>query len=206
MAGPESANNAASAGSLVPMLTLGLPGGTTTAVLVGALVMWGLRPGPLLFEQNPQFVWGLIASMYIGNIMLVLINLFLIPLFVWMLRVPYSILMPVIVIFCVIGAYAANNRMWDVWVMLVFGILGYLMKKLDYSPAAFVPALVLGPMAENSLRQAMTIADGNFLSFFTRPISGVLMVVALLALFWPVLRMVVRRVRWMAAGTPASNA
>lgn len=195
VAGPESANNAASAGSLVPLLTLGLPGGTTTAVLLGAFIMWGLRPGPLLFVQSPKFVWGLIASMYIGNIMLVLLNIFLIPLFVWTLRVPFHVLMPSIVFLCVLGAYSANNRMFDVGLMLFFGVLGYLMKKLDYSPAAFVPALVLGPIFENSMRQTLTISDGSFAIFFTRPISAILLAIAAFSLLWPAIKWLRTRMR-----------
>jgi putative tricarboxylic transport membrane protein len=187
VAGPEAANNAASAGSLVPLLTLGLPGGTTTAVLVGAFVMWGLRPGPLLFDENPAFVWGLIASMYIGNVMLVAINILMIPMFVRILRVPYEVLMPAIVVLCMVGAYAANNRMWDVGLMLGFGGIGYVMRKLEYSPAALVSGLVLGPLAENAFRQSLQISDGSYAIFFTRPLAGVLMLAAGMAVAWPLL-------------------
>src|SRR4029453_19109827 len=144
-AGPESANNAASAGALVPMLTLGIPGSATTAVMLGGLMMWGLRPGPLLFEKNPDFVWGLIASLYIANVMLLVLNIGFIPLFVRALRIPYGVLMPLIIVFCVTGAYSLNNKVWDVGVMLIFGVLGYAMKKLDHSPAALTPALVIVP-------------------------------------------------------------
>ena len=188
VAAPEAANNAASAGSMVPLLTLGLPGGTTTAVLVGAFIMWGLRPGPLLFEQNPRFVWGLIASMYIGNVMLVLINIFLIPLFVRLLRVPYELLVPMILTFCMIGAFAANNRMWDVGLLIVFGVIGYFMKRLDYSPAALVVALVLGPLTENAFRQSLQISEGRFSIFVARPIAAVLIVLTALALGIPLLK------------------
>jgi putative tricarboxylic transport membrane protein len=188
VASPEAANNAASAGSMVPLLTLGLPGGTTTAVLVGAFIMWGLRPGPMLFEQHPQLVWGLIASMYVGNVMLGLINIFLIPLFVRLLRVPYELLVPIILTFCMIGAFAANNRMWDVGLLIVFGVIGYLMKRLDYSPAALVTALVLGPLAENSLRQSLQISEGSFSVFITRPIAATLMALAGVALLLPLVQ------------------
>jgi putative tricarboxylic transport membrane protein len=186
VAAPESANNAASAGSMVPLLTLGLPGGTTTAVLVGAFIMWGLRPGPMLFEQNPQFVWGLIASMYVGNVMLALINIFMIPLFVRLLRVPYEWLVPSIMVLCLIGAFAANNRMWDVGLLIVFGVIGYLMKQLDYSPAALVSALVLGPLAENAFRQSLQISGGNATIFVMRPIAAVLLLLAVVAFALPV--------------------
>jgi putative tricarboxylic transport membrane protein len=188
VAAPEAANNAASAGALVPLLTLGLPGGTTTAVLVGALIMWGIRPGPLLFQENPQIAWGLIASMYIGNVMLLLLNIVLIPVFVRALLVPYSVLAPSVVVLCLVGAYAANNRMWDVGVMLVFSAVGLAMRKLGYSPAAFVAALVLGPLCENAFRQSLQISQGSFAIFATRPIAAVLLGVAVAALAAPALR------------------
>jgi putative tricarboxylic transport membrane protein len=188
VAGPESANNAASAGAMVPLLTLGIPGSGTTAVLLGGFMMWGLRPGPLLFEKNPDFVWGLIASMYIGNVMLVILNIAFIPFFVWALRIPYAVLMPLIIVFCVTGAYAANNRVWDVGLMLIFGVLGYLMRKLDYSPAALTLALVLGPLAERALRQSLIISDAGMAIFFQRPISAVLTTAAILWVGIPVTR------------------
>jgi len=188
VAAPESANNAASVGSMVPLLTLGLPGGTTTAVLVGAFIMWGLRPGPMLFEQNPQFVWGLIASMYVGNVMLALINIFMIPLFVRLLRTPYELLVPIILTLCIVGAFAANNRMWDVGLLIVFGVIGYLMKRLDYSPAALVTALVLGPLAENAFRQSLQISEGAFSIFLTRPIAAGLIAAAMVALLLPIVQ------------------
>jgi putative tricarboxylic transport membrane protein len=185
VAGPESANNAAATAAMVPMLTLGIPGSATTAIMLGGLMMWGLRPGPLLFEKNPQFVWGLIASQYIANVMLLILSTAFIPLFVRALRVPYGILMPLIVIFCVTGAYSLKNSVWDVGQMLVFGVVGYLMKKLGYSPAALVLALVLGPMAERALRQSLIISDSGMGIFFTRPISAVLMVLAITAVALP---------------------
>jgi len=198
VAGPESANNAAATAAMVPMLTLGIPGSATTAIMLGGLMMWGLRPGPLLFEKNPQFVWGLIASQYIANVMLLILSTAFIPLFVRALRVPYSILMPLIVVFCVTGAYSLKNSVWDVGQMLAFGVVGYLMKKLGYSPAALVLALVLGPLAERALRQSLIISDAGIGIFFTRPISGVLMVLALTAIAVPVfkgLRAALRRGR-----------
>jgi putative tricarboxylic transport membrane protein len=186
VAGPESANNAAATAAMVPMLTLGIPGSATTAIMLGGLMMWGLRPGPLLFEKNPQFVWGLIASQYIANVMLLILSTAFIPLFVRALRVPYGILMPLIVVFCVTGAYSLKNNLWDVGQMLVFGVLGYFMKKLGYSPAALVLALVLGPMAERALRQSLIISDAGLGIFFMRPISLVLMLLALTAIAVPV--------------------
>ncbi len=185
VAAPESANNAAATAAMVPMLTLGIPGSATTAIMLGGLMMWGLRPGPMLFEKNPQFVWGLIASQYIANVMLLILSTAFIPLFVRALRVPYGILMPLIVIFCVTGAYSLKNSVWDVGQMLVFGVLGYFMKKLGYSPAALVLALVLGPLAERALRQSLIISDAGLGIFFTRPISAVLMTLALLAIAMP---------------------
>jgi len=196
VAGPESANNAASAGAMVPMLTLGIPGSATTAVMLGGLMMWGLRPGPLLFEKNPDFVWGLIASMYIGNVMLVILNIAFIPLFVRALRVPYNILMPLIIVFCITGAYSQSNKVWDVGQMLVFGVLGYLMRKLDYSPAALTLALVLGPLAERALRQSLIISDAGIGIFFLRPISAVLTCAALAAVAVPVVRALRGRLGW----------
>ncbi len=188
VAGPESANNSAATGAMVPMLTLGIPGSATTAIMLGGLMMWGLRPGPLLFEKNPEFVWGLIASQYIANVMLLVLSTAFIPLFVRALRVPYTILMPLIIVFCITGAYSLKNSVWDVGQMLVFGVLGYAMKKLDYSPAALVLALVLGPLAERALRQSLIISDAGMGIFFMRPISGVLMLAALAAIAVPVVR------------------
>ena len=188
VAGPESANNAASAGAMVPMLTLGIPGSATTAVMLGGLMMWGLRPGPLLFEKNPDFVWGLIASLYIANVLLLVLNMAFIPVFVRALRIPYTVLMSLVIVFCVTGAYAQSNKLWDVGQMLIFGVVGYLMRRLGYSPAALVLALVLGPLAERALRQSLIISDAGILIFFTRPISAVLVVVALAAVAVPMVR------------------
>ena len=187
VAGPEAANNAAATGAMVPMLTLGIPGSATTAIMLGGLMMWGLRPGPLLFEKNPEFVWGLIASQYIANIMLLVLSTAFIPLFVRALRVPYGILMPIIIVLCVTGAYSLKNNLFDVGQMLVFGVLGYAMKKLGYSPAALVLALVLGPLAERALRQSLIISDAGLGILFMRPISAVLTVIALLAVLVPLL-------------------
>jgi putative tricarboxylic transport membrane protein len=193
VASPESANNAAATAAMVPMLTLGIPGSATTAIMLGGLMMWGLRPGPMLFEKNPQFVWGLIASQYIANILLLILSTLFIPLFVRAVRIPYSILMPLIVVFCITGAYSLKNNVWDVGQMLVFGVIGYIMKKLGYSPAALVLALVLGPLAERALRQSLIISDAGIGIFFTRPISGVLMALALAAIAVPVARAILKK-------------
>ncbi len=199
VAGPESANNAAATGAMVPMLTLGIPGSATTAIMLGGLMMWGLRPGPLLFEKNPQFVWGLIASQYIANVMLLILSTLFIPLFVRALRVPYGILMPIIIVFCVTGAYSLKNSVFDVGQMLVFGVLGYAMKKLGYSPAALVLALVLGPLAERALRQSLIISDSGAAIFFMRPISAVLMAAAIVAVLVPALGAIASASRRRAA-------
>ena len=185
VAAPESANNAAATAAMVPMLTLGIPGSATTAIMLGGLMMWGLRPGPMLFEKNPEFVWGLIASQYIANVMLLILSTAFIPLFVRALRIPYSILMPLIIVFCITGAYSLKNSLFDVGSMLVFGVVGYLMKKLGYSPAALVLALVLGPLAERALRQSLIISDSGLGILFMRPISAVLTAAALAAILVP---------------------
>jgi putative tricarboxylic transport membrane protein len=156
---------------MVPLLTLGIPGSASTAVLLAAFLLWGLRPGPLLMGQNPEFAWGLIASMYLGNIALVLLNIFAIPLFVLMLRVPYRILAPAVIVLCTIGTYSVNGSIVDTWLMVIAGIVGFFMKLFGFSPAAVVLALVLGPLAEEALRQTLTISRGSFAIFIERPLS-----------------------------------
>ncbi|MDO9228988.1 MAG: tripartite tricarboxylate transporter permease [Syntrophales bacterium] len=195
VAAPEGANNAAAGGALVPLLTLGIPGSGTTAVMLGALMIHGLRPGPMLFSSRPDFVWGLIASMYIGNVMLIILNMPMIGLWVRLLKVPYKVLMPLIITISAVGVFATDNNIFDMWVMAVFGVIGYLMKKLDYPAAPAVLALVLGPMVEMSLRQSLTISHGNLSIFFTRPISGTLTVIAILSLFAPFLRILWKKYR-----------
>ena len=190
VAAPEGANNAAAGGAMVPLLTLGIPGSGTTAVLLGALLIHGLRPGPLLFQSNPDFVWGVIASMYIGNVMLLILNLPLVGLWASLLRVPYKILMPLIITISAVGVYATDNNVFDIWVMLAFGVIGYLMRKLDFPAAPAVLALVLGPMVERSLRQSLTLSHGDLSIFFSRPISAVLTILAILSLFTPIIRTV----------------
>ncbi len=195
VAAPEGANNAAAGGAMVSLLTLGIPGSGTTAVMLGALMIHGLRPGPLLFSTNPQFVWGLIASMYIGNVMLVILNMPLIGLWVRLLRVPYKVLMPLIITISAVGVFATDNNVFDMWVMFFFGVVGYLMRKMDYPPAPMVLALVLGPMVEMSLRQSLTISHGSLAIFFVRPIAAVLTVVAFASLFAPLLKILWQRYR-----------
>ena len=192
VAAPESANNAASISGFAPLLALGLPSSPTTAILLAGFMMWGVRPGPMLFQTKPDLVWGLIASMYLGNLMLLLMNLFTIPAFVAALRVPYTILMGLIVVFSTVGAYSANNNLFDIWMMLGLGVLGYLMKKLDYPVVPLILALVLGRLAENSLRQALTLSGGSVSIFFTRPIAATFIGLAVLAYLFPVIQWFIR--------------
>jgi putative tricarboxylic transport membrane protein len=193
VAAPESANNAASISGFAPLLVLGVPGSATTAVMLAGFMMWGIRPGPLLFKTNPDLVWGLITSMYIGNLLLFLMNIFLIPLFVAMLRIPYSILMGFIIVFASIGAYSVNNSMFDVWMMVGFGLLGYAMKKLKYPIVPLILAMVLGNLLEKSLRQALVLSAGSLDVFYTRPITAVFLLIALLAYCSPLIRMALKK-------------
>jgi putative tricarboxylic transport membrane protein len=195
VAAPEGANNAAAGGAFVPMLTLGIPGSGVTAILLGALLLHGLRPGPMLMQTNPQFVWGLIASMYIGNVMLVILNMPLIGLWVAMLRVPYQVMMPLIVAISAVGIYATENNIFDLWVMFGFGILGYVMRKLDFPASPIVLAVVLGPLVENSLKQSMTLSGGSLTIFFTRPIAAGLIIFALFSIFAPLFSTAWRKLR-----------
>ncbi len=185
VAGPESANNAGGQGSFIPLLTLGIPCNVVMAILIGALMLKGVQPGPLLMAEHPRLFWGIIGSMYIGNAMLLVLNLPLIPLWIQILRIRYSILFPIILLLTLIGSYTLNNNIWDPFIMIMFGILGYLMKKFDYEPAPLIMAMVLGPMFETALRQSLTISDGNPMIFITRPISGVLFILALVILISP---------------------
>jgi putative tricarboxylic transport membrane protein len=201
VAAPESANNAASASAMIPLLTLGVPGSGTTAVLLGGFLLWGLRPGPLLFTQHPEFAWGLIASMYVGNVMLVLLNFFANPIFATMLWIPYAVQVAFVVIFAIIGAYSLSNNPFDVVVMIAFGVLGFAMKRLDYSAAGLILGLVLGPLAEKSLRQSLTLSRGDWSIFFTRPVSAVLMILAITVLLRPLVRKALIR----RAGIPGTG-
>jgi putative tricarboxylic transport membrane protein len=187
VAAPEGANNSAAGGAMVPLLTLGIPSGGSTAVLLGALMIHGLRPGPMLFSTNPDFVWGLIASMYIGNVFLVILNMPLIGLWVKLLKVPYKILMPLIITIAATGIFATDNNVFDMWIMCIFGVVGYLMRKVDMPAAPMVLALVIGRLVENSLRQSLTISQGSLSIFFNRPISAVLILIAFASLFAPLL-------------------
>ena len=185
---PESANNAASTGSMLPMLTLGIPGSPTTAILLGGMVIWGLEPGPLVFTDHPDFVWGFIASLYVANTFSLLINVAFIPAFIWVLKMPFTILAPINFILCIVGGFVPTLDMHDVWLMLIFGVVGYLMRKLDYPMAPAVLAIVLGPLAEPALRQSLLISSGSFSIFFNRPFAAVIMTLAFILLILPVLR------------------
>ncbi|MDP1655468.1 MAG: tripartite tricarboxylate transporter permease [Hylemonella sp.] len=184
---PETAAHAAGTAALLPMLALGIPGSPTAAVLLGGLLIWGLQPGPLLFVEQKDFVWGLIASMYLGNLVGLLVVLTTVPLFASILRIPFSIIAPVIIVICAIGAYTVHNAMLDIWFMLLFGIVGYVFKKLDYPIAPLVLALVLGDKAEDSFRQAMLVSQGEMSIMFSNPLVGSITTLALLLLFWPVI-------------------
>jgi putative tricarboxylic transport membrane protein len=185
VAGPESANNADTAGALVPLLTLGVPGGGATAVLLGAFIMYGIQPGPLLFQNRPDLVWGLVDSMYIGNIMLLILNLPLIGLFVKLLLIPIGILYPLIVSIAAIGAYGINGSVLDLYLILLFGVLGYVFDKVDIPVAPLVLSLVLGGMMEQSFRQAMTISGGNPKIFFNSTITITLVVMSVISIALP---------------------
>ncbi|UCH74928.1 MAG: tripartite tricarboxylate transporter permease [Rhodospirillales bacterium] len=197
---PESANNAASTGSMLPMLTLGIPGSPTTAILLGGMVIWGLEPGPLLFIDHPEFVWGLIASLYAANLFSLLINIAFIPAFIWVLRLPFTILAPIIFVLCIIGGYAPTKDMHDVWLMLIFGVMAYLMRKLDYPMAPAVLAIVLGPLAERSMRQSLIGSHGDMVVFFERPISGAIMALAIILFVLPAVAAIRRRLGRGSAG------
>ena len=184
---PETAAHAAGTSVLLPMLSLGIPGSPTAAVLLGGLLIWGLQPGPLLFVEKKDFVWGLIASMYLGNIAGLIIVLTCVPLFAAILRVPFSIIAPIIVVICAIGAFTVHNAMLDIWFMLLFGVIGYVFKKLDYPMAPMVLALVLGDRAEDSFRQSMLISQGDLRVFFSNWLVGGIMALGLLLLFWPLI-------------------
>jgi putative tricarboxylic transport membrane protein len=200
---PETAAHAAGVAAMLPMITLGIPGSPTAAVMLGGLIIWGLQPGPMLFKEKPDFVWGLIASMYTGNIIGVLMVLAFVPFFAAILRIPFAILTPLIVVVCAIGSYAVHNNMIDVWYMLIFGALGYVFKKLDYPLAPLVLALVLGDLAENALRQSLIMSQGSLAIFLTRPIAGTITAVAILFFLLPVLTPWWRRMRGTPTPAPA---
>jgi putative tricarboxylic transport membrane protein len=192
---PETAAHAAGTSALLPMLALGIPGSPTAAVLLGGLLIWGLQPGPLLFVEQKEFVWGLIASMYLGNLVGLIVVLSTVPLFASILRIPFSIIAPVIIVICAIGAYTVHNAMLDIWLMLLFGVIGYVFKKLDYPLAPLVLALVLGDKAEDSFRQAMLVSQGEVSIMWANPLVGSITTLALIMLCWPLISKLIALVR-----------
>lgn len=192
---PEAANNAAGTGSILPMLVLGIPGSPTAAILMAGVFMWGFIPGPRLFTEQPEFVWSFIASLYAANVGAVLICLTATPLLAMMLRTPYAIMAPVIVVLCIVGAYAIQNSILDVWLVLIFGVIGFVLRRLNFPLAPLVVALVLGYPTEEALRQSLIMSDGSMLVFFQRSLSGPLMAVALLLFLMPVFKLVGKALR-----------
>ena len=198
-AGPETANNAAAQGSYIPLMTLGIPANAIMAVLMGAFLIHGVTPGPLLVGSHPDLFWGIVGSMYIGNAILLVLNLPLIGMWVQILKVPYTLLFPIILIICLIGSYSITSDVFDVNIMILFGIVGYLMKKFDYPAAPLVLALILGPMLEKSLGQSLMMSGGSVAIFFSRPISLAFVLVTFLLLASP---LVLRLVKKEALGLP----
>jgi putative tricarboxylic transport membrane protein len=178
VAGPESANNSATAGAFIPLLTLGIPGNAVTALLLGAFMIHGTQPGPLMMQRTPDLFWGIIASMYVGNVILLILNLPLIGIWVRILKIPYPILSPLILLFCMVGAYSLNGNLWDVSIMIFFGVLGHVMKKAGFEGAPMILSMVIGQMFENAFRQSLLIGDGRFSIFVERPISAVLIILS----------------------------
>jgi putative tricarboxylic transport membrane protein len=196
VAGPESANNSASTGAFVPMLALGLPTGPITAVLIGALMIHGVSAGPQLINEHPNVFWGFVASMYVGNLMLLALNLPLVGLFVSVLRIPYAYLYPLIIMFCIIGVYEVSHSIVDVWIMLIMGVVGYGLRKFDFDPAPLVLGLVIAPTFEQSLRQSLIMSNGNYLIFFGRPIAAALLAISLILLLLAAYSFLARRRDW----------
>jgi putative tricarboxylic transport membrane protein len=188
VASPEAANNAAAQGAFIPMMTLGIPSNAVIALLMGALMIHGITPGPLLMINKPDVFWGFITSMYIGNFMLLVLNLPLIPMWVKVLKVPYPILFPFILLFCLIGVYTVNNTVFDIYLMIFFGVIGYLARKFDFESAPFILAVVLGPMMEKAFRQSVIMSQGDLTTFLRRPLSGTILGVAILLLVLPMFR------------------
>ena len=182
---PETADHAAGTSAMLPMLALGLPGSATSAVMLGGLMIWGLNPGPMLFIEKPDFVWGLIASMYLGNVVAVVLVLATVPLFASILRIPFAVIGPAIVVVCFIGAYTIAGRPFDLWLALIFGFLGYALKKLDYPIAPLVLAMVIGDKSEDAFRQSMIMSKGSLTIFWSNPLVTSLMLVGLVFLVWP---------------------
>ncbi|MGH7829524.1 MAG: tripartite tricarboxylate transporter permease, partial [Candidatus Binatia bacterium] len=190
VAAPEAANNSETGGALVPLLTLGIPGSNTTAILLAALILWGFRPGPLLIQENPGMFWGLVASMYVGNVMLLILNLPLVPLFAQILRLPYYVLSPIILGISIVGVYSVSQSVFDIWMLGLFGLLGYFMRKLDFPAAPLVLGMVLGNAMERALRQSLMMSQGELSILASRPISATMLVLASIILIMPLVHRV----------------
>jgi len=199
VAGPETANNAATGGAMIPFLALGIPTGPAIAVIMIALLIHGVRPGPLLISEQPQIFWGLIASMYIGNIILVILNLPLVSLFVNFLRIPFRILFPFILMTCIVGTYSVNESVFDLMVLIVFGVMGYIFRKLDCDIAPFILAVIIGPMIELAFRRSIMLGGGSFSVFWRSPICIALLLFSCLLLFWNILRSFRPKANWEKA-------
>jgi putative tricarboxylic transport membrane protein len=195
VASPESANNSAASSSFIPLLTLGIPPNAVLSIIFGAFLIHGITPGPFLIKDHPDVFWGVVSSMYVGNIMLLILNLPLIPMWVQVLKIPDKYLYPLILLFCLIGAYSINNNLFDVFIMIIFGVVGYLFKKFEYEGAPLILALVLGPLLDMNLRQALLASQGSFIDFFTRPISAVTLGLTILLLVTAVFPFVIKRLQ-----------
>ena len=196
VAGPESANNSATSGAFVPMLALGVPSGPIPAVMLAAMMVHGISPGPFLITQQPELFWGFIASMYVGNVVLLILNLPLVGLFVNLLRIPYPFLYPAILVFCVLGVYAVNQSVVDVWIMAIMGALGYLLRKFEFDTAPIVLGVILAPMLEMALRQSLAMSGGNYAIFFSRPIAATMLLVGLALLLLSLRPLLARGADW----------
>ena len=207
VAGPESANNSATTGAFVPMLALGLPSGAVPAIMLAALMIHGIAPGPLLIQEHPELFWGVIASMYVGNVVLLILNLPFVGLFVNVLRIPYGYLYPAILVFATIGVYSVNNSVVDVWIMAGAGLAGYVLRKLNFELAPIILGLVLAPMLELSLRQSLAMSAGDYTIFATRPITAVMLLVALTLLLVGMRPNLTRALKWWVPGAlePAAS-
>jgi putative tricarboxylic transport membrane protein len=196
VAGPESANNSATSGAFVPMLALGVPSGPIPAVMIAAMMVHGISPGPLLISQQPELFWGFIASMYVGNVMLLILNFPLVGIFINVLRIPYRLLYPAILTFCVLGVYAVNGSVVDIGIMTAMGVLGYILRKFDFETAPIVLGLILAPMLEMSFRQSLAMSSGSYGIFITRPIAAVMLIVGLALLLLNIFTTVMKKVDW----------
>jgi putative tricarboxylic transport membrane protein len=200
VAGPETANNAASGSAMIPFLGLGIPTGPATAVMMIALLIHGVRPGPLFITEQPQIFWGLIASMYIGNVILIILNLPLVGIFVNLLRIPFRILFPVILVICIVGTYSMNGSIFELWILLGFGVVGYIFRKLQFDITPMILAMIIGPMIEMAFRQSLMRSGGSFSIFFQSPIASVLLIATLILFVWNLYRtMRTRKARWEKA-------